>query len=174
VDTQAQTVLDLHLTTTWRHDTQLGPKLTQRNLSRFHTLIADKGYDDRGHRKRLGRAGKRPLIKHREFKPYHEGANARMDQKLYHRRSLEETVISVLKRKYGSGVRSRGWWRQFRELVALCLVYNLERAVRVGLILLYLLALGRLLSQGYYPSSRGFLQGFLNHTFLLVTIAKSL
>jgi len=81
-----------------------------------------------------------------------------MDRKLYHRRGLVETVISMLKRKYGAAVRSREWWRQFRELVALCLVYNLERAVRVGLILLtYLLALGQL-SQGYYPSSRGFLQ----------------
>jgi len=56
-----------------------------------------------------------------------------------------ETVISVLKRRYGSAVRSRVWWRQFRELVALCLVYNLERAVRVGIVLF---ALGQLLSQG--------------------------
>ena len=145
VDTQAQMILDLHLTTTRRRDTQIGPKLTERNLERFHTLIADKGHDDRGHRQRLRRAGKRPLIRHRGFKPYDRGANARMDRKLYHRRSLVETVISVMKRKYGSGVRSRVWWRQFRELVALCLVYNLERAVKLGIVLL---ALGRLLSQG--------------------------
>ena len=83
-----------------------------------------------------GQAGKRPLIKHREFKPYHKGANSRMDQKLYHQRSLVEAVISVMKRKYGAAVRSREWWRQFREMVAMCLVYNLERAMRVGLILL--------------------------------------
>ena len=27
------------------------------------------------------------------------------------------------------------WWRQFRELVALCLVYNVERTVKLGVIL---------------------------------------
>jgi len=138
-------VLDLHLTTTRRHDTQIGPKLTARNLERFQTLIADKGYDDRAHRRRLRSWGKRPLIKHRELGPYHKGANSRMDRKLYHQRSLVETVISVMKRKYGAAVRSREWWRQFREMVAMCLVYNLERAMKLGLILL---ALGRLLSQG--------------------------
>jgi hypothetical protein len=59
-----------------------------------------------------------------------------MDEKLYHRRSLVETVISVLKRKYGATVSSRVWWRQFRELVAMCLVYNVERAVKLGVTLL--------------------------------------
>jgi len=49
---------------------------------------------------------------------------------------LVETVISVLKRKYGDAVTSRVWWRQFRELVAMCLVYNVERAVKLGVTLL--------------------------------------
>ncbi|MGQ9733300.1 MAG: IS5 family transposase, partial [Candidatus Zipacnadales bacterium] len=92
VDTRAQTVLDLHVTTTRKHDTQIGPQLTQRNLAHFETLAADKGYDDRAHRNRLKTWGKRPLIKHREFAPYDKAANARMDQGLYHRRSLVETV----------------------------------------------------------------------------------
>jgi len=75
-----------------------------------------------------------------------------MDRKLYHRCSLVEKVISVLKRRYGSGVWSRVWWRQFRELMALCLwlVYNLERAMKLGLVLL---ALGQFLPQGL-PSLR--------------------
>jgi hypothetical protein len=47
-----------------------------------------------------------------------------------------ETVISVLKRKYGDAVSSRVWWRQFRELMAQCLVYNVERAVKLGVTLL--------------------------------------
>jgi len=132
VDTGAQTVLDLHVTTTRKHDTQIGPKLTERNLERFQILTADKGYDDRTHRQRLRQLGKRPLIRHREFQPYDRAANARMNEELYHRRSLVETVISVMKRKYGAAVRSRVWWRQFRELVAMCLVYNVERTVKVG------------------------------------------
>ena len=136
VDTQAQTVLDLHVTTTRKHDTQIGPQLTERNLEHFEALAADKGYDDQAHRNRLKAWGKRPLIKHREFKPYDKAANARMDQDIYHRRSLVETVISVMKRKYGATVSSRVWWRQFRELVVMCLVYNVERTVKLGASLL--------------------------------------
>jgi hypothetical protein len=45
-------------------------------------------------------------------------------------------VISVLKRKYGTAMSSRVWWRQFRELVAMCLVYNVERALKLGVALL--------------------------------------
>jgi IS5 family transposase len=139
-------VLDLHLTTTRKHDTQIGPRLTERNLSRFQTPIADKGYDDRAHRQTLRKQRKRPLTRHREFAPYEVAANARMDSTLYHRRSLVETVISVIKRKYGSAVSSRVWWRQFRELVAICLVYNMERALKLGASLL-----ARLLSRLLYP-----------------------
>lgn len=46
-------------------------------------------------RNRLRSWGKRPLMKHRGFAPYDRAANARMDQALYRRRSLVETVISV-------------------------------------------------------------------------------
>jgi IS5 family transposase len=136
VDTRAQTVLDLHVTTTRKHDTQIAPRLTERNLKRFEVLAADKGYDDQTYRGWLRSWGKRPSRKHREFAPADIAANARMDEKLYHRRSLVETVISVLKRTYGATVSSRVWWRQFRELVAMCLVYNVERAVKLGVTLL--------------------------------------
>ncbi len=59
-----------------------------------------------------------------------------MDKGIDHRRSLVETVISVLKRKYWDIVSSRVWWRRFRELVAMCLVYNVERALKLGVTLL--------------------------------------
>jgi IS5 family transposase len=132
VDTRVQMVLDVHVTTTRKHDTQIAPRLTERNLKRFEVLAADKGYDDQTYRGWLRSWGKRPLIKHREFAPADIAANARMDEKLYHRRSLVETVISVLKRKYGDAVSSWLWWRQFRELVVMCLVYNVEQAVKLG------------------------------------------
>jgi IS5 family transposase len=91
------------------HDTRIAPQLTGRNLERFEALAADKGYDDKTYRNQLRSWGKRPLIKHREFAPADSAANARMDQALYHRRSLVETVISVLKRTYGDAVSSRVW-----------------------------------------------------------------
>jgi len=136
VDTGAQTMLDLHVTTTRKYVKEIAPPLTQRNLERFERLAADKGYDDQTYRGWLRFWGKRQLIKHRESKPYDKAANARMDENLYHRRSLVETVISVLKRNYAATISSQLWWRQFRELVVMCLVYNVERAVKLGVTLL--------------------------------------
>ena len=72
----------------------------------------------------------RPLIKHREFKPYDKAANARMYKGLYHRRSLLESVNSAVKRKYGSWVRSRAWGRQFREIVAKHFICNIDRTLK--------------------------------------------
>ena len=128
IDTQSQSILDVPLTTTRKHDTQIGPKLAKRSGHCFDVLLADKGYDDDTFRVALRRKGKRPLIKHRVFKPQDKAANTRMKRSDYPKRSLAETVMSVLKRKYGSALSSRVWWRQFRELLAICVVYNLERS----------------------------------------------
>jgi IS5 family transposase len=139
VDLGEQMVLDLHMTTTRKHDTQIAPGFLKRNRGSFHVLTADKGYDDGGIRAMLRGMKIRPLIKHREFKPYDKAANARMDKSLYHRRSLLESVNSVVKRKYGSWVRSRAWGRQFREIVAKHLIYNIERALNsLAFLFLYL------------------------------------
>ena len=67
VDTGSQTVLDLHITTTRKRDTQIAPGLIERNLDRFEVLSADKGYDARSLRRWLRSRGKRPLLRHREF-----------------------------------------------------------------------------------------------------------
>ncbi len=36
---------------------------------------------------------------------------------------------SRLKRKYGTFVRSRHWWKQFHELVVGCLTHNIDKAL---------------------------------------------
>jgi type II secretory pathway component PulJ len=43
---KAQAVLDLHVTTLRKHDTQLVPRLTEKNLEQSETLVLGKGYDD--------------------------------------------------------------------------------------------------------------------------------
>jgi IS5 family transposase len=134
VDLGEQMVLDLHMTTTRKHDAQIAPGLLRRNKGFFRVLIADKGYDDGRLRAMLRRKKVRPLIRHREFKPHDKAANARMDERLYHRRSLLESVNSVIKRKYGSWVRSRAWGKQFREIVAKHLIYNVERTLHSSLL----------------------------------------
>jgi len=73
----------------------------------------------------------RPLIKHREFTSLHKAWNARLDGDLYYRRNMNETVNAVIKQKFGAFVRSRRWWKQFRELVIKCVVHNVERSLTI-------------------------------------------
>ncbi|GAB7019397.1 hypothetical protein JCM18750_22580 [Halostagnicola bangensis] len=118
VDTASQAVLDVHCTTEKRHDTQIGWQ-----------LAADKGYDWQRLPNKLREEGVRPLIKHREFRPIDHAHNARIDEALYGQRALSETVFSVIKRTLGDAVRARRWYREFREIVLMCVVYNIKRSV---------------------------------------------
>ena len=117
VDTRVNAIIDLHVTTTRKHDSQIAPALIKRNPVHIDILIGDKGYDDQKIR-RLARQHKvRLLIKYREFISPHKAWNTRLDADLYDQRSQSETVNSTLKRKYGAFVRSRRWWKQFRMLI---------------------------------------------------------
>jgi len=41
-----------------------------------------------------------------------------------------EKSNSSVKRSYGSAVRAREWYREFREVGLMCLVYNIKRLVK--------------------------------------------
>lgn len=129
VDTRANAILDLHVTTTRKHDSQIAPSLIKRNTDEVTILLGDKGYDDQKIRAIAHEADIRPVIKHREFSSLHRAWNVRLDADLYGQRSQNETVNSSLKRKYGAFVRSRHWWKQFRELTIVCLTHNLDRSL---------------------------------------------
>ncbi|WP_049918776.1 IS5 family transposase [Halorussus halophilus] len=132
VDTRSNAILDVHVTTTRKHDSKIAPSLIMRNIEEVDILLGDKGYDDQKIRALARETGVRPLIKHREFSSLHKAWNARLDTNLYGQRSQNETVNSRLKRKYGAFVRSRDWWKQFRELVIKCIVHNLERNLAIS------------------------------------------
>jgi IS5 family transposase len=129
VDTRANAIIDLHVTTTRKHDSQIAPSLIKRNIGDVAVLLGDKGYDDQKVRALAHEEDVRPLIKHREFSSLQKAWNARLDADLYGQRSQNETVNSRLKRKYGAFIRSRRWWKQFREITLVCLVHNLDKAL---------------------------------------------
>ena len=129
VDTRANAILDLHVTTTRKHDSQIAPSLIKRTAGNVAILLGNKGYDDQKIRVLARDAGVRPLIKDREFSSLHKAWNARLDANLYGQRSQNETVNSSLKRKYGTFVRSRHWWKQFHELVVVCLTHNIDKSL---------------------------------------------
>ncbi|GGM75753.1 hypothetical protein J2752_002867 [Halarchaeum rubridurum] len=43
---------------------------------------------------------------------------------------MTETVNSAVKRSFGFAVRARSWFREFREIALMCVVYNIKRAVK--------------------------------------------
>jgi len=129
VDTKVNAILDLHVTTTRKHDSQIAPSLIKRNPETIDILLGDKGYDDQKIRRLARHHEVRPLIKHREFTSLHKAWNARLDadptdrevnQRRSTQRSNESTVPSFAPRQ---------WWKQFRELVLRCLVHNIDRAL---------------------------------------------
>ena len=107
VDTATNAVLDIHVTTTRKHDTQIAPQVVKRNAESITVLTGDKGYDDQKFRRLARDHDVRPLIKHREFSSLHKAWNARLDTDLYHQRTINETVNAAIKQKFGAFVRSR-------------------------------------------------------------------
>jgi len=129
VDMKVNVILDLHVTTIRKHDSQIAPSLIKRNPETIDILLGDKGYDDQKIRQLARQHEVRPLIKHREFISLHKAWNARLDADLYGQRSQSETVNSTLKQKYGAFVQSRQWWKQFCELTIGCLSHNIDRSL---------------------------------------------
>ena len=132
-----QNIIDLHCTTTRKHDSQIVLPLTQKH--RLRILCADRGYDDGKVRRTLRVRGVRPIIPYREFKNKQKQVywNSLLDKKLYNKRSLCETVNSVIKRKYSDTLYSKNWRSQFKELTLLAIVYNIDRRIRILLEVFY-------------------------------------
>ncbi|TKR25139.1 IS5 family transposase [Natronomonas salsuginis] len=129
VGTKSNAIIDVHVTTTRKHDSQIAPSLIKRNSSEIAVLLGDKGYDDQKVRALARKDGVRPLIKPREFSPLHKAWNVRLDGDLHGQRSQNETVNSRIKRKYGAFIRSSHWWKQFRELIVGCLTHNIDKTL---------------------------------------------
>ena len=131
IDTASQAVLDVHCSTNREgSDADLAEQIARRKAGDIRSLAADKGYDKQSLREGLRDLGIRPLIKHRIFAPYDHAHNARIDDNRYNQRSMTETVKSAVKRSLGFAVRARSWFREFREIALMCMVYNIKRFVK--------------------------------------------
>ncbi len=131
VDTESQAVLDVHCSTTLKgSDADLCEQIARIPAGDLRTLAADKGYDKNALRERLRELEIRPLIKHCVRAPYDHAHNARIDKNLYAQRSMTETVNSAVKRSHGVAERARNWYREFREITLMCVVYNIKRCIK--------------------------------------------
>ncbi len=46
VDTRSNAIIDVHVTTTRKHDSKIAPSLIKRNTGEVAVLLGEKGYDD--------------------------------------------------------------------------------------------------------------------------------
>jgi len=124
IDVHRLSVHRIHCTTTRRHDSQILLPLVTKTAASLLSLHGDAGYDSKPIRDSLRRQGIRPVIKHRVFWNIDKAHNARL--KDYGKRSMSETVNSMMKRKYGDYVSSKAWNNQFKEMNLKCLVHNID------------------------------------------------
>ena len=129
VDCSTRAILDIHCSMNLPHDTQIAWQVLKRNLNRTDTVVADKGFDWDKLRHMLRENGVRPVIKHREFYSLDAAHNARIDDETYHQRSIVESIFFALRTRFGSTLKARTWFGQFRELVLKAAVRNIEQSL---------------------------------------------
>jgi len=117
VDVDSLSVVDIHCTTTKKYDTQIGEQVIKRNPHKIVSLAGDKGYDSKKLRDELHSRGVHPLLKHREFTHLDKAHDSRMNDDDYNQRWMSETAFSPIKRTLDDGLRSRLWYREFREMI---------------------------------------------------------
>jgi IS5 family transposase len=130
IDTDEQKVFGVHCTASRKHDTQILLPLVKKTRQKINLLCADRGYDDKKIRDYLKKHGIRTLIPYRVFDKKQVYWNLLMNKKDVHQRSKSETVNSVVKRRYGDYLASKGFWRQYKEAKLLCVVYNIDRELK--------------------------------------------
>jgi IS5 family transposase len=129
VDTESLAIMDAHFTTKNAYEGHIGLQVFRRNAEDLQEFLGDKMYSWDDLREECREESTRPVIKHCEQSSLQKAHNARIDDELYHQRTMCETVFSLLKDDEGEKLRSRSWHGQFRELTRKCIVHNLSRAV---------------------------------------------
>ena len=130
MDTETQLICSQKSRIAPAHDTKdFIPLLKKIRKRKIKMVCADKGYDSKKNRffvyKKLNA---KPNIPKRK----NSGKNyltKMYDKKTYHQRSKSETVFSVIKKLFGSWVRSTKIMTQRIELAYKCLAYNIRRQV---------------------------------------------
>lgn len=102
-------------------------------------IVADKGYDSEANHDLARGLGMNPMIplKKNRYGTVRKFQRRKMllefDEAVYGRRPLVETVNSVMKRLMGSWVSSRSVIHQRKEVLGMCVVYNVHRYVSISL-----------------------------------------
>jgi len=109
-----------------------------KELIKVEHVMADKQYDTKENRKYV--INKLKAIPHIPLKRTTSRkrqvfATSLFNEKIYHQRSKVEAVFSVIKRKYGSCLKSKSFAMQKIELICKLIAYNIDRKIIFYLLL---------------------------------------
>ena len=147
VNTANLSIASHHSCNRWGHENTFFKPLVlraSRKLS-IRYVVADKAYDSEiNHEWVSDVIGARSIIpvrrgwKNGTVIGYHrERLAKRFNNRIYHRRSLVETVFSVIKKRFDSSLQSRSLVQQNKEVGLLCVVYNVYRCVSINCSIIY-------------------------------------
>jgi IS5 family transposase len=129
-DTESLAVLDVHCCIEREHDTKAGPRVVRRNADDLRTVVADNGFQDWYTEYEMSAFDLDYQIHHRGSKPMAVAHNALNQSHSYTQRWMAETSYSTTKRTQDSALRSRFWYRQFREIILMFALHNIKKAAQ--------------------------------------------
>ena len=125
-DVESLAVLDVHISARWQHDTKTGPQVVRRNADDLLSVAADNGFQDWNTEYEIAALDIDYLVNYRGSSLNATANNALIRSKGYFQRWMAETSYSTIKRSLGDAVRALGWYRQFREIVLMFAISNIE------------------------------------------------
>ena len=123
---ESLTVLDVHITARWKHDTMTELQVVRIVADDLQSVAADNGFQDWHTEYEIAAHDVEYLVHHRGSSPKAAANDALNRSKGYSQRWMAETSYSTLKRSLGDAVRTLGWYRQFREIVLMFAIINIE------------------------------------------------
>lgn len=104
------------------HDTTLIKPLINQ-LENNKTFIYDKGLDSKEIRNQIIRKESTPVIPYRKNNKHKKPIN----KKTYHKRSIIESIISSIKRKYGNNLKNHKPLNQTKQAITRIINYNTDQ-----------------------------------------------
>ncbi|SET95038.1 transposase [Natrinema hispanicum] len=126
-DIESLAVLDVHCCIEREHDTKAGPRVVRRNADDLRAVVADNGFQDWHTEYELSAYDLDYRVHHRGSKPMAVAHNALNQTNSYTQRWMVATSYSTTKRTQASALRSRFWYRQFREIVLMFALHNIKK-----------------------------------------------
>lgn len=126
-DVESLAVLDVQCLAQWRHDTKVGPQVVRRNADDLLSIAADKAFQSWPTKFEYYTLDVDPLVLQQGSAPLTVGHNALIRENGYTQRWMAETTYSSVKRSLGAAVRAQYWYREFREIVLMFAVHNIEQ-----------------------------------------------